>query len=179
MRIGKVFINPGHAPYGDPDPGAVNPMTGLREADVAWEIGKITNECLQAAGLETYILQSDSLSDVVITANDWCADIFVSIHCNAGGGTGTETFYHSGSAQGRELAKCVQMEVVDSLGTVNRGIKTGDGLFVIRKTDMPSILVETAFIDRADDERLLADMHIQREFGRAIARGITDFGLLP
>ena len=35
----KVFINPGHASNGEPDPGAVNEVLGLKESQVVWEIG--------------------------------------------------------------------------------------------------------------------------------------------
>lgn len=38
----KVFINPGHAPEGNPDPGACNVYTGFRECDVAAEVGSLT-----------------------------------------------------------------------------------------------------------------------------------------
>ena len=37
----NVFINPGHAPNGNPDPGAVNGNTGLRECDVALAVGDL------------------------------------------------------------------------------------------------------------------------------------------
>ena len=46
----KVFLNPGHAPGGVPDPGACNPVTGLRESDVAAKIGALIKKYLEAAG---------------------------------------------------------------------------------------------------------------------------------
>ncbi|MBR4696594.1 MAG: N-acetylmuramoyl-L-alanine amidase, partial [Selenomonadaceae bacterium] len=87
----KVFINPGHAPNGNPDPGACG--FGLRESDAAASIGSMVEERLKAAGVETYLLQSDALYSVPGVANDWGADLFVSIHCNAFNGVakGTET----------------------------------------------------------------------------------------
>lgn len=56
----KVFLNPGHAPNGNPDPGAVNGETGLRECDVALAVGESAESYLNAAGVETELLQSDS-----------------------------------------------------------------------------------------------------------------------
>ena len=79
----KVFLNPGHAPNGNPDPGAVNGETGLRECDVALAVGESAESYLNAAGVETELLQSDSLYDICEAANSSDADIFVSIHCNA------------------------------------------------------------------------------------------------
>ena len=105
----KVFINPGHdTKY---DSGAVHTDTNgnvdLRECDVAIKLGTAVKKYLEAAGCECYLLQSDNLAPthagrsdyddrqgltVTETANDWGADIFVSIHCNAATGTarGTE-----------------------------------------------------------------------------------------
>ena len=80
----KVFINPGHAPNGNPDPGACG--YGLREADVAANIGNMVEELLQAAGVETYLMQSDDLYGIPDVANDWGADVLPSalIQCNNG-----------------------------------------------------------------------------------------------
>ena len=79
----KVFLNPGHAPNGNPDPGAVNEETGLRECDVALAVAKSAESYLKAVGVATELLQSDSLYDICEAANNSNADIFVSIHCNA------------------------------------------------------------------------------------------------
>ena len=183
----KVFINPGHdIKY---DSGAVNPSTGLRECDVASSIGELVRQYLMAAGCECYLMQSDNLAPtragrseyedrqgltVTETANDWGADIFVSIHCNAANtaarGTEVECF---GGGTGEQLAQCIQSQIVDSLGTVDRGVNYRSGLLVLKYTDMPAVLVETAFIDNDDDAVLLTDK--QDGFARAIARGVTDY----
>lgn len=52
----KVFLNPGHAPNGNPDPGAVNGEAGLRECDVALAVGESAESYLNAAGVETELL---------------------------------------------------------------------------------------------------------------------------
>ena len=89
----KVFINPGHAPHGVPDPGACG--CGLRESDVAAQVAHLVVDYLTAAGCEVKYFQSDSLSEISSTANCWGADCFVSIHCNSAGtesARGVETF---------------------------------------------------------------------------------------
>ncbi len=179
----RVFINPGHAPCGCPDPGAVNSGTGLRECDVAKNIAVLVEKYLTAADVSVSgNLQSDDLWEVVSTANNCDVDVFVSIHCNAfnGAAHGTEVWHYHTSKHGRKLAECIQRQIVDSLGTTDRGVKgavphTDNSLYVLNNTDAVAVLVETAFIDNAEDEVLLRTR--QDDFARAIARGITDFEL--
>lgn len=176
----KVFLNPGHAPGGNPDPGAVNEETGLRECDVALAVGKAVESYLNAAGVETELLQSDSLYEICETANSSDADIFVSIHCNAAEAeeaNGTETWACAGSYRGSMLASCIQSQLVNALDTTDRGVKIAtpgvNGLYVLTNTDMPAVLVELGFISNSDDEKILANN--QDALARALARGVTDY----
>ena len=176
----KVFINPGHAPNGQPDPGACNPYTGLQESEVAFCVGEKAADYLNAVGIDTESLQSDSLAEVCDAANGSGAELFISIHCNSAGtadANGTETWACAGSADGSQLAQCINNQIVDSLDTTDRGVKIAtpgvNGLYVLTNTDMPAVLVELAFISNADDVVLLTEK--QDEFARAIARGITDY----
>lgn len=186
----KVFINPGHDK--EHDSGAVNPSSGLRECDVAAEVGALVVDYLEAAGCTCKLMQSDNLAPtstgrsrcadrrgltVTETANDWDADIFISIHCNgaeAEEACGTETFaYALDGGDGEKLATCIQDQIVDALNTVDRGVKANPKLLVLKYTGMPAVLVELGFISNASDEELLATQ--QDDFARAIARGVTDY----
>ena len=180
----KVFLNPGHSPNGIPDPGAKNAETGLRECDVAKNIADLVEKYLVAAGVEVVgDIQSDNLyydSDypqpcVCEEANASGADIFVSIHCNAFDceAHGTETYAYTSGGEGEKLASCINDQIVGALGTLNRGVKFRQDYIVLRHTDMPAVIVETAFIDNDQDEQLLRAK--QDDFARAIARGITDY----
>lgn len=186
----KVFINPGHDL--DYDSGAVSPRTGLRECEVAAHVGALVKHYLEAAGCTCELMQSDNLAPtstgrsryadrqgltVTETANDWDADIFVSIHCNsaeAEEACGTETYaYDLDGGEGEKLATCIQDQIVDALNTVDRGVKANPKLYVLRYTAMPAVLVELGFISNASDEQLLANR--QDDFARAVARGVTDY----
>lgn len=176
----KVFLNPGHAPNGNSDPGAVNEETGLRECDVALAVAKSAESYLNAVGVETELIQSDSLYDICEAANNSGANIFVSIHCNAvetEAANGTETWACAGSYRSSILAGCIQNQLVDTLDTTNRGVKIAtpgvNGLYVLTNTDMPAVLVELAFITNPGDEEILANA--QDTMARAVARGITDY----
>ena len=176
----KVFLNGGHAPNGVPDPGCCNYELGLKEAIVAQNITDLVDYYLTNAGVEVVgNYQSDSLYDVVSTANDTDADIFISIHCNGfnGQAKGTEVCVYPNSKVGHMLGECIQNQIVSSLDTVDRGIKERvpgvNGLYVLSNTDMPAVLVETAFIDNYEDGIKLRDR--ADDFARAIARGVTDY----
>ena len=174
----KVFLNAGHAPNGNPDPGACG--YGLRECDVAKNVSDFVAGYLTAAGVEVVgNLQSDSLCEVASASNRADAEVFISVHCNAcnGNANGTEVWHYYGSSEGKKLAQCIQNQIVDALGTVDRGTKGAkpgvNGLYVLSNTDAVAVLVELAFIDHASDAELLRSQ--QDEFARAIARGVTDY----
>ena len=174
----RVFLNPGHALDGNPDPGACG--YGLRECDVAKNVADLVAGYLTTAGVEVVgCLQSDSLQEVVSASNCSGADVFISIHCNACNGTanGTEVWHYYGSGEGEKLAQCIQNQIVDALRTVDRGVKGAkpgvNGLYVLSNTDAVAVLVELAFIDHAGDAQILGAR--QDEFARAIARGVTDY----
>ena len=173
----KIFINPGH---GGSDPGACG--NGLQEADVTKKIGERVAKYLQAVGLDVKVFQYDSLQGICDDANAFKADLFISIHCNAANGLarGTETFHYEYSTAGKKLASCIQQQITRSIRTVDRGLKTkliSNGasfdVYVLAHTDMPAVLVETAFIDNPDDAALLREC--EDDFARAIARGVTDY----
>lgn len=181
----KVFINPGHKP--GVDPGAVNPVNGLRECDVAKKVGELVSYYLQSAGCSTLILQSDNLCgenpkdfNICASANEWGADLFVSIHCNSFNtvARGIETLTYDLNSKAARLAKCIQRQLVttsqdiDST-VIDRGLKQRTDLAVLKYTNMPAVLVEMGFIDNQYDVALL--MNNQDDLARAIARGVTDY----
>lgn len=174
----KVFLNPGHSPNGIPDPGAVNNALNLRECDIAKEITDLVEHYLVAAGVDVVgNVQSDDLVDEVVdAANNSGADLFISIHCNSfanPNAQGTEVCVFPCASVGTALGGFIQAQIVNSLDTVDRGIKYRDNLYVLRATDMPAVLVETAFISNGEDAAKLRDN--ADDFARAIARGVTDY----
>lgn len=83
-------------------------------------------------------------------ANASGADLFIAVHFNAGGGTGTEVWHRPGSsAEG--CARDVSRELATALGLPNRGAKSTTGLYVVNRTDMPAILIEVCFVDTEAD----------------------------
>ena len=156
----------------------------LRECDLALTYGSLCGKYLEAIGCAVKLLQSHNLYGevpgypcVVDEANHWPADIFLSIHVNAGGGRGAETYCYEQHGAGGRLAVCLQNQLVKSLapfdaGYKDRGVKAHPSFCVLRQTAMPAVLVETGFIDSADTQILTRH---DDDIARALARGVTDY----
>ncbi|WP_460299286.1 N-acetylmuramoyl-L-alanine amidase [Clostridium botulinum] len=175
-----VVIDAGHGGY---DSGAVGP-TGIKEKDVTLKVALKLGKILENNGVRViYTRTSDNVSwpsnesqDLaarVAIANSNNTDLYVSIHANSfnGSANGTETYYYSGSAKGKEAAEAVQKELVNAIGLYDRGTKTA-GYYVLKNTISPSILVELGFIDNRNEEILLNSDWFQQKCAEAIAKGI-------
>ncbi|TMJ06686.1 MAG: AMIN domain-containing protein [Bacillati bacterium ANGP1] len=170
-----VAIDPGH---GGEDPGAVGP-SGLREADVVLDIALRVRDLLAHDGIRVLMIRdSDTtvdLADRPRVARESGSTIYVSIHANASpraAVNGTETFFLT--PQSLVLAQMIQDELGVVLGIPSRGIKTAN-FVVLRDNDIPSVLVETAFISHADDELRLRDQAFRQHVAEAVHHGIVRF----
>ena len=180
----KIYIDQGHNPQ-NPNAGAEG--NGYREQDITFEIGRILASILQANGFETRLSRptaetqlgnsvSTSLAERVDGANSWGADYFVSLHTNASvnpQASGTEVLVYSRSSPAYELARSVLEQIRLSTGLRSRGVVTRPGLFVLRKTAMPAILVEMGFITNPEDASLMVNS--PELFAQGIADGIIDY----
>lgn len=170
----RICINAGH--YPGKDSGAVG-KTGLQEANVVKDIAKLVMSYLQKVGYDVLFVQENELYQIVDASNTYEADLFISIHCNAAenrSAKGTETFCYRFGTKGEKLARSIQNRMINILGTVDRGVKEAN-FAVLKNTDCPAVLVETAFISNAEDEALLGSYNGKDSFARAIALGITDY----
>lgn len=177
----RICIDAGHN-YDKFDTGAVG--NGLREQDVTFEIADKLKELLIKTNVGVTMTRAkltdnvgvnakDSINERARIANREKCDYFVSIHCNAGGGTGTEVLIYGKGGKAEPLAKYVNNRIVEHFGLKDRGIKVRPDLGVLRLTDMPAILVETAFIDHKKDAELLKNY--VNEFAEYIYKGICEF----
>ena len=168
----KIWIDAGH---GGIQPGAV--ALGHEEKDLTLQIADLLGVELTRCGITVAQTRTADVDVPLDTrgplANKWGADYFVSIHLNAGGGRGAETWCSIAGGKSKALAQCIQAELV-GLGYVDRGIKTRKGdderdyLAVIRQTNMPAVLAEVGFIDSRED---MARFDVAKA-AQAIARGI-------
>jgi hypothetical protein len=113
-----------------------------------------------------------------IANNNGCSS-FLCTHCNAGGGTGTETFAYASGTTAANLASKVQSELLSHMGTVNRGVKYNN-FYVLVNTNMPAILGEVAFIDTQADNDKLSSATYRQEAARAYLHGTQSwYGYSP
>ena len=174
----KIVVDAGH---GGDDPGASG--FGLNEEDITLDIAKRLQQKLQSGGATVLMTrESDtkpSLDDRVDFANSQHADSFVSIHCNANdvqSANGSETYWNSQyfGPESKALAQSIQDQLYQQLDTYDRGIKTAD-YRVIKYTQMPSVLVETAFITNSSDAAKLANPVYRDKAAEAVFQGILNY----
>lgn len=117
-----------------------------------------------------------SLQERYNMANRAGADLFISVHVNAGGGTGYEDYINkplsdtSMTAKFRNLIHQEASAVLKKHGIKNRGKKKA-GFAVLNGTKMSAVLVETLFIDNANDRKFLTNDDFIQEISEAYARG--------
>lgn len=171
-----VMVDPGH---GGKDPGALG-LGGLREVDVILPIAQQVASLLEQQGIQAIMTRnSDYFVDLaprVTMAEQANANLFVSIHANSMGMgrpdiNGLETYYY---ANGQRLAQTIHNNILQSLDVKNRGVRQAR-FYVLRKTSMPSVLVEVGFVTGREDAAKLSNPAYRSQMAQAIARGILQY----
>ncbi len=182
----KIYIDQGHNPR-DFNTGAEG--NGFFEQDITYDIGQRLYDLLSRDDRFEVRLSrptpdtvlgssnSSSLTARVREANAWGADVFLSLHTNAATNTsasGVEALiYDSSSDVAEELSEDILEELTLITGLRNRGVIERPGLYVLRRTNMPAIIVEMGFISNPADAELMA--YSPDLFARGIYNGIIDY----
>ncbi|WP_125142301.1 N-acetylmuramoyl-L-alanine amidase [Clostridium transplantifaecale] len=171
----RVVIDAGHG--GEYDPGAV--FEGRQEKDDNLRLALAVGDILENNGVEVIFTRVtdvyDSPYEKADMANAADADFFVSLHRNAaaepGTGSGTMTLVYREEGLAKELASSINRELAKT-GFTDLGTFERPGLVVLRRTQIPAVLVEAGFIDNPEDnERFDAQFD---EIANAIAAGILN-----
>lgn len=118
-----------------------------------------------------------SLQDRSEMANEYGADVFVSIHQNAyenSSANGLETYYHINKGEHKPLSSEVQTNAIKETGAKDRGVKNAN-FTVLRDTTMVSSLIECGFITNPEESEKLASEEYQEKLATAIANGIEEY----
>ncbi len=183
-----IVLDPGHGsiqPGNWSDPGAVGP-SDVYERDVVLDISEKVANILNSQGATVIMTRTGdtvlSLAGRAAVANDVNADIFVSIHANASPNKeakGSSVYYYaptwrSDSAKREKLARLIQYYMVNNAGTKDLGVFE-KGFTVLTETQVPSVLVETAFISNRYEEKMLIMDDFQNKLARGIVQGINSY----
>jgi len=182
----KIYIDQGHNPSSY-NTGAEG--NGYCEQDITYRIGILLNGYFEGNGnfdtrlsrpTPTTILgtsNSTSLTARVRDANSWGADLFLSLHTNASVNSranGSECLVYSYEAT---VANAVANDILEQMtlitGLRDRGIVERPGLYVLRRTAMPAVVVEMGFITNPADAELLANS--PNLFALGIYRGVLRY----
>ena len=167
--------------HGGFDPGAIG-KNGLEEKVPNLAIAKEIARLLKEKGQKVLLTRSSdrflSLQRRVNFANNHRAELFISIHANSFNNpltSGVETYYNeSKDNQNRFLAEKIHDKLGRNLGLKDRGLKDSN-FYVIKYTNMPSALVEVAFLSNQREERLLNTKDFQYKAAALIVDGVLDY----
>lgn len=188
-----VMLDAGH---GGKDPGAMPKGEDgaylydangnvVQEKDITLSIALKVRDKLQANGVNVQMTRDTDeyleLAHIAEIANQANASLFVSIHCNsyeASSPNGVEILTYSTEGKDAygitsdQIANNILEAYIPATGFYNRGIKDGSWLAVLKRTNMPGVLVETGFLTNPNDRAALIDAGMQDKIAEALAQGI-------
>lgn len=175
----RIAIDPGH---GGANFGAVGP-TRLTEKEINLKLALVTANLLRRKGADVILTRTEDV-DVDLyqrmdLAEDWNADIFISIHNNAvpdgenpDNYEGMGVYYYRPFAA--DLAKCLQKNLMKKTRQNDEGLIYAN-LAVPRTASMISILIEAAYIINPAEEQMLTDENYRKKFAKGVYLGIKEF----
>ncbi len=179
-----VIIDPGH---GGQDVGSIGVYDGddVYEKDIDLDIALHVEKMLNDAGIETYMIRDDdSTVDILerpVIANDKKGTLYLSIHNNASTNPevkGTQIYYSNQESSfenmtNEEVAN-VYYKKLTALGLKKAGVVDNPRYIVIYRSDMPSFIIEGAFMTNKDDIELLVDKDFRKEMAVAISEATIE-----
>lgn len=171
----KIAVRGGHCPNVPGSSALIDELTEDRlvKNAVIKYLKQLGVNVLDVTPPDTTSSSSSDLSYGVNEANNWGADLFVSIHFNNAyssynGALGTEVCVYSEY----DTAKRVVNKMA-SLGFKNRGQKVRTGLYELRHTSMKSMIVEVCFVEATEDVALYKKLGYDK-IGKTIAEAIVN-----
>lgn len=172
--MARVVLDAGH---GGENPGAI--YKGRQEKDDALALTLAIGRILEKNGVDVVYTRETDVFETPLQkaqeANQSGADYFVSIHRNSSPEpnqyTGIETLVFNRYGEAARLAYNINEEL-EEVGFENQGVNERTNLAVLRRTQMPAVLVEVGFINTDADNALL-DARFD-DVVQAIADGILE-----
>ena len=169
-----VVIDPGHGGF---DRGGI-PGQRVAEKTMNLDVALRLRQVLEATGYRVVMTRDTDvfvpLGTRVAIANSYRNAIFVCIHFNAtsrSGASGIETYFYS--SQSLPLASAIHYYVAGGAPSANRGVRRR-GYFVLRRTNVPSVLVECGFLTNPTEAQYAQNANYRQKLAEEIARGIRN-----
>lgn len=181
-----VVLDPGH---GGNDPGKVG-ANSVKEKDVNLQIAMKTKKLLEKEGVRV-IMTRDKDQDLagdsdhnrkvqdmkarVKLINDAMPALTVSIHQNSyqdSAVKGAQVFYYSHSKEAERAAEILKQALLTVEESGTREKKAADSYYLLKKTEVPVVIVECGFLSNPEEAKRLADSAYQKELAKAVAKGI-------
>ena len=171
----KIAVRGGHCPNVPGSRGIIDELKEDRlvKNAVIKYLNQMGLSVLDVTPPDSISSSSADLSYGVNKANNWGADLFVSIHFNNAystynGALGTEVcVYSEYDIAGRVVNKMA------SLGFRNRGQKVRTGLYELKHTSMKSLIVEVCFVEATEDVALYKKVGYDY-IGKTIAEALVN-----
>lgn len=147
------------------------PVTITRQSDAGLYDENAENKKIQDMQRRLEIMKkaSDQAERVVV----------VSIHQNSYPEEyvhGAQVFYYTTSTQGKELATIIQEQMKINLDPENdRQIKANDSYYLLKKTELPIVIVECGFLSNYKEAEKLVSESYQRRAAWVIHSGIIQY----
>lgn len=184
----SVIIDPGH---GGDDPGKVGINQAL-EKDINLEIGLKVYDLLIAEGYSVIMTHNDTygmdetgemsktedLEARVSLINETQPELVVSIHQNSYSSEsvhGAQVFYYANSLEGAQVAQILQDALLAVDPDNTRQIEANDTYYLLKKTEVPTVIVECGFLSNAAEADKLIEEDYQQELAEAITSGIIEY----
>lgn len=186
---GIIVIDVGH---GGLDPGKVSD-SGIKEKDINLQIAKYLKDYLIAQDYTVYLdrekdcdlsdknasnKKTSDMRNRVDFFSDKKAKYVISIHQNSfpdGTSHGAQVFYYRGSDTGKEMAVAIQKELLAFDTTNKRDIKENVDYYILKKSKVPTVIVECGFLSNKEEVANLTDSEYQKQLAYAICKGVCKF----
>lgn len=184
-----VVLDAGH---GGRDPGKIGSGDVL-EKDLNLQVTERVQKCLEERGIHVVLTREkdemlceedadnkkvQDLKNRVDFINREVPDLAVSIHQNSyeeASVRGAQVFYFTHSLEGKAAAETVQKELLKFDGENTRTEKANDTYYMLRRTQVPTIIVECGFLSNPEEAKQLSDGEYQQDLAEAIAAGVESW----
>lgn len=168
--------------------------TGVLEKDINLQIARKLKDDLEEQGMEAILtrdadenladegassIKVSDLKNRVAMIDQADSVLVVSIHQNSytdSSVSGAQVFYYGQSGEGERLAQAIQENLIQTLDPSNtREAKANDSYYMLKRTSVPTVIVECGFLSNPDEEALLQEEEYQDKIVEAIRKGIRAY----